>query len=51
MKRSIVPVPFTDPTASKIRPALVLHESGDGFVLSFISGCREIIYLLKLIIH
>jgi mRNA interferase MazF len=33
-----VPFPFTDLTASKLRPALVLHAGGDDVVLAFISS-------------
>jgi mRNA interferase MazF len=39
MKAKIVLIhfPFTDLTRSKLRPALVIHESADDVIVAFIS--------------
>ncbi|QSZ67236.1 type II toxin-antitoxin system PemK/MazF family toxin [Methanofollis aquaemaris] len=34
----LIPFPFTDLTAAKLRPALVLHEGDQDVVLAFISS-------------
>jgi mRNA interferase MazF len=40
MKAKIVLIhfPFTDPTATKLRPALVIHESDQDVIVAFISS-------------
>jgi len=37
----LVPFPFTDLTSTKLRPALVLHESEKDVVVAFISSRTE----------
>lgn len=34
----LVPFPFTDLTAAKLRPALVIHESDKDVIIAFISS-------------
>jgi len=34
----LVPFPFTDLTAAKLRPALVIHESERDVIIAFISS-------------
>ncbi|MFP3898643.1 MAG: type II toxin-antitoxin system PemK/MazF family toxin [Dehalococcoidia bacterium] len=34
----LVPFPFTDLTAAKLRPALVIYEGGEDIVVAFISS-------------
>ncbi len=47
----LIPFPFTDLTANKLRPALVLYEGNKDVVVAFISSKTEKVGLMDIIIN